>query len=221
MHASLFTILAAASVLVPLGTAAPSDFKVKSRISTVVKFLDSQGKVNWTNVDGDGGRRAKIPADLIGSAQRRPAMLATRQDSSVGDFTSFGKIGKTVASYACQDSGDYTISNTIEKLAVSACKNFLEDIPGVPYAQNFWNIWQSPPRRAADGGQLTTLFRWYYNSDKAPPLTLKACKAVYKKLTSDFCQGDGEYAGDSQGGEIKLGSDEDYTQIGYDPYEED
>ena len=216
MYASLITILAAASAFVPLGRAAPSDFKGKSRILTVVKFLDSKRKVNLTDTDGDGGRRAKIPMNLIASAPRGSAMLATREGSSVGDFTSFGKIENTVASYACRDSGEYAISDTIEKLAVTACKNFLEDIPGVPTAQNIWNIWQSPPKAGADGSQVIALFRWYYNSVGSPPLTLKACKAVYHKLTSDFRQG-GD--GDSQGREIKLGSDEDYTQIGYDPNE--
>ena len=217
MHTSFFVTLAAAS-LCGLSAAAPTDpTPTQGKISTVVGNLDSSNSIDWTDTDS-GARMATVPGDVVSTAQSSKKMLAVRgPGADVGGFTNIGQIAGNAASYACEQSGAYGISDTIGTLASQACSDFLKTLPGAPVAEKAWNIWQSPSKPGADGNLVTTTFRWFYNTASAPPLTDTICQTAYQQLTSTFCQGKGDKGADTRGGEIKVGTGDDYVMIGLDP----
>ena len=221
MHTSIFTLFAAASLYGSVCSAAPTDSTSNGQISTVVGHLDSNGQVEWTPTDENGGRTATISGDLVSSAQQNTGYsrkLAVRgPGADVGGFTNIGQIVGNAASYACENGGAYGVSGTIHDLATEACSTFLKSVPGAPVAEKAWNIWQSPTKAGASGNQVTTMFRWFYKSASAPSLTESICKTAYDQLTGDFCQGKGDHGDDTKGGEIKIGTGDDYLMIGLDP----
>jgi hypothetical protein len=224
MQFSAATIVAAAAFFAsvsaaPAVNAAPSN-RTAPRISSVVNHLDSVGKIEWHATE-DGGRVATIPAaDVKAASQATTKRFVEARDgpsTDVGSFTNIGNIVQQAASYACEQSGEWGVSATIESQATAACSNFLKNLPGVPQAETVWNIYQGAKEADSSGGNFITSFRYFYNSAAAPPLTQQVCTTVYKQLTGDFCQGTGSNDANTMGGEVKIGSGDDYIMIGLDP----
>ena len=218
MHTSIVTILAAGSFYSLSCSAAPQP-QTTGAISFVVGQLDSNGQIDWWPAE-NGGRTATIPADLVSSAQpgsTKRVVVRHGPSADVDGFTNIGQIAGNAASYACEKNGAYGVSSTIESLATDACSTFLKSVPGAPVAEKAWNVWQSPSKPGASGNQIVTTFRWFYNSASAPSLTDTVCSTVYQQLTSVFCQGKGDQGTDTRGGEIKIGTGDDYLMIGLDP----
>lgn len=222
MQFSKSTVIAAAAFFASV-SAAPTPDTAPLRISPVVNHLDSAGKIDWQTTE-DGGRYATISSDDIAAAgqattKRSLVDLEARGGpaAAVGGFTNIGNIAQQAASYACEQSGEWGVSATIETQAATACANFLKTLPGVTQAETAWNVYQGLKASDGSGGNFVTSFRWFYNTAAAPPLTMQICTQAYQQLTSDFCQGKGSDNSKTRGGEVKIGDGNDYLMIGLDP----
>lgn len=229
MHFSTATIIAAAffsSVsAAPAPDAGTSSTTQSHRINAVVKHLDDHNRFSWTAAPQGAGRVASIPITDVEDAHKalnsRSRDLEGRdaKGAAVGAWTNAGQLANYAASYACEQSGQWGPSTTIETQATDACKNLLLQVPGAVQADTAWHIYQAAANPSGDGGGFKTIYRWYYNTAKAPKLTSQICSAVYQKLTSDFCQGKGDNGSKTQGGEMKIGDGDDYLMVGMDPNE--
>ncbi|KAI4100511.1 MAG: hypothetical protein L6R37_005426 [Teloschistes peruensis] len=218
--------MAAAATLYSVSAAPllPSDNSTSGgtlSISGVVNHLDSKGQINWVPTP-DGGRMATIPAHYVDAANQalssRSLDLQIRgPKADVGHWTNAGQIAQRAASYACEKSGEWGVSSTIETGATDACSNLLKTVPGAVQAEAAWNVYQAVAQPDDAGGSFTTIYRWFYNTASAPSLTEQICTTVYQKLTSDFCQGKGSNGANTRGGEMKIGSGKDYLMVGIDP----
>lgn len=221
MHTSFVTLFAAASLYGTIGLAAPTDAPSKGHISSVVDHLDSNNNIEWST-NKNGGRTATIPFDMVSSAEQNtgPRLAVRGPGAAVGGFTNIGKLNEyanNAASYACEQSGAYGVSDTIKTASTDACSTFLKTVPGAPVAEKAWNVYQAPAAAGPGKNQIVTTFRWFYNSAQAPSLTDTICKKAYEQLTSVFCQGKDDKGDDTRGGEIKIGDGDDYLMIGLDP----
>lgn len=91
-------------------------------------------------------------------------------------------------------------------------------VPGVPVADKVWHAWKDVPAKANDEGQnVKAIFRFFYKTSSSPKLTETLCKKAIDALTSTACQGKDDKSDLSRGGEIRIGSGDDYIQVGYDP----
>ena len=224
MHSYLFTTFASTALYAGACLAAPTESQMPNQgmISTVVDHLDSNHEVDWTPAGGDGSRAATILLELVSSAQQNTGLtsrtlVARDHRAKVGHFRNIGRIGNYSALYACEKSGSYGVSSTIEAASKNACLYFLEMYTGAPVAENNWNIYQTAPQPGSDGNQVVVNFRYFYNSEYAPKLTEEMCITAYDYLTSVFCQGKGDRGTATRGGEIQIGQDDDYVMIGFDP----
>ena len=217
MQYSISTILAVASLYSGVCSAAPTPQPGNPlSFPAAVKTLDTNGQVVWTETKG-GAKTAQIPFDLIDEA-RANKLKARGPGSSVGGWTNLGQIANNAAEYACQDSGAYALSSTIESVATDACKELVGMIPGAPVANKAWNVWQGARAAAnGEGDQVKTIFRFFYKSAEAPKLDEAMCNKAYQILTESACQGKGDKGTSTRGGEIRIGKDDDYIQIGFDP----
>ncbi|KAL8644005.1 MAG: hypothetical protein Q9226_007985 [Calogaya cf. arnoldii] len=181
-----------------------------------VKKLDADGKVTWSKT-ASGAQTAQIAFEDISSAI--PKLEPRRKPtSSVGHWTNLGQIANYAAEYACQDSGVYALSSTIGASAETACKELVNMVPGAPIASQVWNVWKGAQAAAnGEGKQVQTLFRFFYKSASAPKLNEVVCKQAMETLTKTACQGKGGNGDSTRGGEIRIGDDDNYIQIGFDP----
>ena len=221
MHFSILTILAAGSFHLTSTWAAPTDSPPPG-IANTVNHLDSKGMLHWT--PAGNGRTTTIPSGLVSYAHDQLATNSSQKlrarggpKADVGKFTNIGQIAGYAASYACEQSGAYGISSTIEGYATDACSSLVSQVPGVPIAETAWRVWQSAASPGANGNQVSTIFRFFTNTASAPTLTESICALAFEDLTSTFCQGKGDKGADTKGGEIKIGSGDDYLMIGFDP----
>lgn len=226
MHFSTSTIVAAAAYLssalaAPVTDGDVSKFQGTPKISSVVNHLDSNNQIEWITAPS-GGRYATVPAFRIAAAHaalnsRSLSIEGRGTGADVGGFTNAGQVLRYAASYACEQSGEYGVSSTIEAGATDACDHLLALVPGAPQANAAWNIFQAASEPDDAGGSFSTVYRMFYNTASAPTMTKQICTAVYQKLTSDFCQGKGHNGANTRGGEMKVGSGDDYLMIGVDP----
>lgn len=226
MHFSASTIVAAASLFATI-SAAPAPASTSAPTGSPSGFrqgfstLDANGELEWTYVEG--GRRTTIPIDKItgaqNSVQNRSVALEARggPKADVGGWTNAGQVAQYAASYACEKSGEYGVSTTIDALASDACNSLLASVPGAPIAEKAWNVYQAAAKPDASGGQFSTIYRFFYNSASAPKLTESICSTVFDDLTNTFCQGKGDRGTQTRGGEMKIGTGDDYLMIGFDP----
>ena len=217
------TLFTAAALYGTIGLSAPApvpaDSPSQGHISSVISHADQNGNIEWTT-HPDGSRTGTIPFEHVSAAESAPKLAIRGPKAAVGAWTNIGKLaayGGHAAEYACEKSGAYGVSSTIQKVSTDACSQFLETIPGTPVAQKAWNIYQAPAAAGADGGSIVSSFRWFYNTANAPTLTETICKKAYEQLTSSFCQGKGDKGDDTRGGEISIGDGDDYLMIGVAP----
>lgn len=229
MYFSVGTIIAAAAFFsatsaAPAPGVDPSTGAQKPPFRSVVNHLDSNNKIHWLPAP-NGGRYATIPTSDVDSAhkvlQGRSLDLQVRggTDAAVGGWTNAGQIMNLAASYACEETGEWGVSSTIQTGATEACSKLLALAPGAVQAESAWNLFQSASNADDSGGQFNTIYRFFYNTSKAPKLTEQICSSVIQKLTSDFCQGKKDKGADTRGGEMKIGDGDDYLMIGIDPNE--
>ena len=222
MHPFSFTFLTAGSLCLTAGLTMPTNTTSTPGIAVTVTHLDSKGLIDWTPA-AHGGRTATIPGDVISQAHQELTTNGNRKlrlrgpGADVGSFTNIGQIAGYAASYACEQSGAYGVSQTIESYATPACTALVAQVPGVPIAEKAWNIYQSAIAPGANGDSVSTIFRFFTNTASAPTLTQSICGTAFEELTSTFCQGKGDKGADTRGGEIKIGSGDDYLVIGLDP----
>ena len=227
MHFSTSTIIAAAAYFSAALAAPVTDGDVSTshgtpKISSVVNHLDSNNQIDWITAPS-GGRYATVPASKIAAPHdalnSHSLNIEARggHGAAVGGFTNAGQVLRYAASYACEKSGEYGVSSTIEAGATDACDNLLALVPGAPQANAAWNIYQAASEPDDAGGAFSTVYRMFYNTASAPTMTKQICTSVYQKLTSDFCQGKGHNGANTRGGEMKIGSGDDYLMIGMDP----
>ncbi|CAO1603169.1 MAG: hypothetical protein LQ349_008810 [Xanthoria aureola] len=217
MHFSPATIMAIGA-LCTIANAVPAP-KPGATFPTALNQLDADGKVTWTPT-ASGGRTAQIAFDEIESALPTTTKLKQRGSpgSSVESWTNLGQIANYAAEYACQDSGAYGLSSVIESSAKDACKELVGMIPGAPIANQVWNVWQGAKAAAnGEGKQVKTIYRFFYKSASAPKLDEAMCNKAMSILTETACQGKGDKGDSTRGGEIRIGDDDDYIQIGFDP----
>ncbi len=222
MHFSILTVLAAGSLYLTSSSAAPTTSKAPG-IAATVNHLDSNNMIHWTPTK-DGGRKAIIPAGVISHAHQQLASSGSQRlkvrdgpGADVGGWTNIGEISNYVAAYACEQGGAYGVSTTIASYATDACSNLLSQVPGVPIAEKAWSTYQSATAAGPGDSTVSTIFRFFTNTAQAPPLTQSICTTAITDLTSNFCQGKDTDKGDTQGGEIKIGSGDDYLMFGIDP----
>ena len=221
MHFSFLTILAAGSFYLTSSAAAPANSS-DPRVHETVTHLDSNNMIHWTPTS-DGGRTAVIPAGVVSYAHEQLAasgshkLKARGPSAAVGGWTNLGQIANYAAQYACEQSGAYGVSTTIAASATDACSNLLGQVPLVPIAENAWRIYQSAAAAGASGNQVSTIFRFFTNTAAAPTLTQSICTTAITDLTSTVCQGKGDKNSDTRGGEIKIGTGDDYLMFGIDP----
>lgn len=72
-------------------------------------------------------------------------------------------------------------------------------------------------RPGGEGEPVQTIYRFFYKSAGAPKLDEGMCKKAMGILTESACQGKGGNGDSTRGGEIRIGGDDDYIQIGFDP----
>ena len=204
---------------------APQAPQAGTPFRTAFHQLDSEGKVTWTPA-ASGGRTAQISFDDIAAVggntkikqrdEKPDEEEADPPQSGVGGWTNLGKIANHAASYACQDSGGWALSSTVNSAAKIACKE-LEKFPHAMVVNKAWNLWEGAKLAAnSEGDQAKAVFRFFYNSKEAPKLTETMCKKAMDILTESACQGKGDKGESSRGGEIKIGKDDDWLQIGFD-----
>ncbi|KAL8759402.1 MAG: hypothetical protein Q9184_003632 [Pyrenodesmia sp. 2 TL-2023] len=218
MYFSTTTIITIGALCTAIG-AAPAPTPA-SHFPDVVNKLDAAGKVTWTPTTS-GGRTAQISFDDIESVEANTKLRRRGSPgSSVESWTNLGQIANYAAEYACQDSGAYALSSGIAASARDACKELVDMIPGAPVANKAWNVWQGAKAAAnGEGDQVHTIFRFFYKSASAPKLNEAMCNKAMSILTETACQGKGGKGDSTRGGEIRIGSDDDYIQIGFDPNE--
>lgn len=222
MHYSVLTILAIGSFYLTSSSAAPTS-SPQPGIAATVNHLDSKNMLHWT--PSGNGRVTTIPGGLVTYAHGQLASNNNAQKlrmrgapkADVGSWTNIGQISDYAAQYACEQSGEYGVATTIESYANDACTGLLAQVPGVPIAESAWRVWQSAASPGANGDQVSTIFRFFTNTAAAPTLTQSICSTVFTDLTSTFCQGKGDKSADTQGGEIQIGTGDDYLMIGFDP----
>ena len=222
MRSSILTILAIGSFYLTSSSAAPTS-SPQPGIAATVNHLDSKNMLHWA--PSGNGRATTIPGVLVTYAHAQLAGNNTTQTlrmrgapkAHVGRWTNIGQISDYAAKYACDKGGEYGVATTIESYANDACTGLLQQVPGVPIAESAWRVWQSAASPGAKGDQVSTLFRFFTNTAAAPTLTESICSTVFTDLTSTFCQGKGDKAADTRGGEIKIGTGDDYLMIGFDP----
>ena len=222
MHSSILSIVAIGGFCLTVSSAVPTTSPPPG-IAAVVNHLESKGVLHWTPA-GKGGRTTTVPGEYVSYAQNQLATNSTKPlqvrggpKADVGGFTNIGQIAGNAASYACEKSGAYGISSTIEGYATDACDSLVSQVPGVPIAETAWRVWQSAASPGANGKSVSTIFRYFTNTAAAPTLTQSICALAFQDLTSVFCQGKGNNGADTRGGEIKIGSGDDYLMIGFDP----
>lgn len=222
MHSSILTILAIGSFYLTSSSAAPTSSS-QPGIAATVNHLDSKNMLHWT--PSGNGRATTIPGGLITYAHKQLASNNPTQklrirgapEADVGDWTNIGQISDYAARYACEQDGEYGVATTIESYVTDACTGLLDQVPGVPTAESAWRVWKSAASPGADGDQVSTIFRFFTNTAAAPKLTRSICSTVIADLTSTFCQGTGDKSADTRGGEIQIGTGDDYLVIGLDP----
>ena len=211
------TNILAVGALCNIFSAAPAPMAEPEPAAPIYQ-LDSNGQVEWTTTTS-GARVAEIPfadVDTVGPSNKIKARGGT--DSSVGSWTNLGQITNYAAQYACQDSGEWSLSTVVQSQAASACSELLEMVPGAPVADKAWHAWKDAPPKANDEGQnVKAIFRFFYKTSSSPKLTETLCTKAINTLTSTACQGKNDKSDSSRGGEIRIGSGDDYTQVGYDP----
>ena len=225
MYSSILKILALGSFCLTSASAAPTSPAPPS-IADTVNHLDSKNMLHW--IASGPGRTTTVPGGLVKYAQAQVASDgATDQTLSVhraptahvGGWTNIGQIADYAAKYACELDGDYGVSATIESSIADACTVLLLQVPAVPIPETAWRIYQSPASPGTDGEQVSTLFRFFTNTAAAPVLTESICYTAFTELTNTFCQGKGDKYEGTRGGEIQIGTGEDYLMIGIDPNE--
>ena len=216
MQFSTKTIIAI-SALSAIANTAPTH-QAGAPINTAVSKLDSNGKVTWSQTNS-GGRTAQISFDDIAAARANTKIKPRGgTDSDVWGWQGMGQIADYAASYACQSTGTDALSSTISASATEACKALVDMIPGAPMASKVWNVYQGAKAAANDeGNQVQTLYRFFYKTAAAPKLNEAMCESAMTELTTVGCQGAGGSATSTQGGEVRIGGDNDYIQIGVDP----
>ena len=222
MHSSILTFLAIGSFYLTSSSAAPTS-SAPHGIAATVNHLDSKNMLHWT--PSGAGRTTTIPAELVTYAQGQISTNSTTPKlrirggpkADVGGWTNAGQIANYAASYACERSGEYGISTVIESYAADACKGLLAQVPGFPIAETAWRVYQSAASPGASGDQFSTIFRFFTNTAEAPTLTQSICTTAFNDLTSTYCQGKGDKDEDTRGGELKIGTGDDYLMIGFDP----
>ncbi|KAL8750271.1 MAG: hypothetical protein Q9184_006479 [Pyrenodesmia sp. 2 TL-2023] len=218
MHFSTTTIITIGALCSSIGAApAPNP---GHPFPAAVKKLDADGKVTWTST-ASGGRTAQISFDDIASVDTNTKIEQRGTNSGVGRWTNLGRIANKAATYyaaeyACQDSGSYALSSKVASTAEDACKALVNMAPGAPVASTAWNIYQGA-KDAAKGHQAKAAFRFFYKTSSAPQLDEIMCKKAMSILTETACQGKEDKNDETRGGEIRIGDDENYTQIGFDP----
>lgn len=222
MHSSILTILAAGSLYLTSSSAAPTTSPPPG-IGATVNQLDSNGMLHWTPA-ANGGRTTTIAAGLISHAHQQLAAGSSRKlkardgpSADVGGWTTLGQIQDYAASYACEQGGDYGVSTTIATHITDACTALLATLPGAPIAETAWQVYQSAAGAGGSGGSVGTVFRYFTNTASAPALTQTICTTAFTDLTSTACQGKGDHGADTRGGEIKIGTGNDYLMVGFDP----
>lgn len=222
MYSSILTVLAAGSLYFSFSSAVPTTSPAPG-IAATVNHLDSNSMLHWTPTP-EGGRTTTIATGLVSHAHQQLAAGSSRKlkarggpSADVGGFTNLGRIANYAASYACEQSGAYGVSSTIDSYATDACTNLLTQVPGVPQAETAWRVYQSATSPGADGGSISTIFRFFTNTASAPTLTQSICTTAFQDLTTNYCQGKGDHGADTKGGEIKIGDGDDYLMIGFDP----
>ena len=222
MHSSILTILAIGSFCLTSTSAAPTS-PTSNGIAATVNHLDSKNMLHWT--PSGSGRTTTISAELVTYAQGQISSNSTAQKlrmrgaphADVGGWTNAGQIANYAAKYACEKSGEYGVSTIIESYAADACKGLLAQVPGVPIAETAWRVYQSAASPGANGDQFSTIYRFFTNTAAAPTLTQNICTTAFNDLTSTYCQGKGDKYEDTRGGELQIGTGDDYLMIGFDP----
>ena len=222
MHFPILTIVAACSLHITLTWAEPSA-SPSTGIADTVNYLDSNDMLHWT--PAGNGRTTTIPGGLVSFAHdqlktNRPQKLGARRTpkAAVWKWTVLGVIDGFSASWACIMTGAWGVSKTIAGDASDACNNLVyQASSSVPMAETAWRVWQSAPRPGADGQPVSTTFRYFTHTATAPTLTMSICTQAFDDLTSGLCPGWHAKGGATQGGEIKIGSGENYLMVGFDP----
>ena len=222
MHSSILTVLAASSLYFTFASAVPTTSKGPG-IHDTVTHLDSNNMIHWTPTEG-GGRAAVIPAGVISHAHQQLTHTGSQKlkfrrgpTAAVGSWTNLGQIQNLAAEYACEQSGSYGVSATLATYATDACKTLLAQVPGVPIAEKAWSTYQSAAAPGPDGNSVSAIFRFFTNTASAPSLTQSICTEAIKDLTTTICQGKGDKGADTRGGEIKIGTGDDYLMFGIEP----
>ncbi|KAL8699491.1 MAG: hypothetical protein Q9201_005980 [Fulgogasparrea decipioides] len=202
---------------VSMAAPAPAPQSSSPSFRQLVQHLDANGQVTWTEADS-GARTAHIPFDLLEEAKANKLNPRDDFDSGVSGWANMGQIANYAARYACQHSGEYALDSTVSASVTDACKGLVAMTPGTPVASKAWNIWQGAKAAAnSEGQQVRSLFRFFYKSASAPKLDEVICKRAFDALTQFVCQGKGDKGTSSQGGEVRIGNDDNYIQIGFDP----
>ena len=222
MHSSILTVLAASSLFFTSSSAVPTT-STGPGIHDTVTHLDSNNMIQWTPTEG-GGRTAVVPAGVISHAHQQLTDSGSQKlkvrggpTAWVGAWTNLGQIQNLAAQYACEKGGTYGVSATLASYSTDACKSLLDQVPGVPIAEKAWNVYQSAAAPGTSGDSVSAIFRFFTNTAAAPPLTQSICTQAITDLTSTICQGKGDKGADTQGGEIKIGTGDDYLMFGIDP----
>ena len=221
MHLFSVTFLTAGSLCLTAAFAVPTNTSTPS-IGATITHLDSKGLIVWTP-EAHGGRTAIILSDVIVQAHKELKTDGTRKlrvrgpVADVGNFVNIGQIAEYAASYACEQSGAWGVSQTIESFATEACTALVAQVPGVPLAEKAWSVYQSPIAPGDDGNSISTIYRFFTNTASAPTLTQSICGTVFEDLTSTYCQGKGDKGTATRGGEIRIGAGDNYLMIGFDP----
>ncbi|KAK9800109.1 putative phosphatidylserine decarboxylase protein [Seiridium cardinale] len=219
LSVSKATVLAIAPFLAGTAVTAPTaldNMLPHDKVNDVIKYLDSKGQIEWTEVDG--GNITSITHDA--GLQAVNAISSRDQKTSPsGWFTSHGwssvgEIDGHSTKTACINSGDKMLTSLVAAGASTACNHFFGKSAAGAMGNNVWNVYQQWGLADTTGKNAIINWRWANlgSGARAVPLTETLCNTAINELLDGACVGGGQ----TQGGSIEVAESLGWI-LGFDP----
>ncbi|KAK9424952.1 putative phosphatidylserine decarboxylase protein [Seiridium unicorne] len=219
LSVSKATVLAIAPFLAGTAISAPTaldNMLPHDQVNDVVKYLDSKGQIEWTEVDG--GNITSFTHDV--GLQAANAISSRDQKTSPSgwftshDWTSVGEIDGHSTKTACIGSGDKFLTSIVAAGASAACNNLLSKSTAGVLGNKGWNVYKQSKLADTTGANGFINWRWADLSagTRAVPLTKTLCNTAINELLDGSCVGGGQ----TQGGSIEVAESLGWI-LGFDP----
>lgn len=222
MHFSQALLTALALTTATLTAAAPHASNTTSgpplhRVSEIIKELEKQGTpLTWQN-HTHGRTTIILPhqqqAALSSLSKQQPHIHVSKR-SGLGSWSSVGSISGLTSQAACYGSGNWLASTVAKPYVTSACNSFLSSFTAGRLVNGAWTVWQNSPQAQDPVKSSMDIinFSMQPKGNNPPQLTLQMCQQAFDLLVTSQCQS-GDHQGDSQGGQVEIGDDDEGAQM--------